>query len=135
MQRIIAMLPTYNEAENIGPLIDAILAQGPGLEALVVDDDSPDGTWRLVAERAANNPRVHLLRRMTDRGRGLAGIAGFREALRLGADAVIEMDADWSHDPKWIPSLVEGLKEADIVVGSRLVPGGGETGRPPGRRL
>ena len=133
--RIIAMLPTYNEAENIGPLIDAILAQGPELEALVVDDDSPDGTWRLVAEREKTDPRVHLLHRTTRRGRGLAGIAGFCEALRLGADAVIEMDADWSHDPRWIPSLIARSRHADVVIGSRLVPGGSEEGRPFVRRL
>jgi len=68
-------------------------------------------------------------------GRGLAGIAGFCEALRLGADAVIEMDADWSHDPRWIPSLIARSKNADVVIGSRLVPGGGEQGRTILRRL
>ena len=134
MPRIIAMIPTYNEAENIGPLIDAILAVGPELEALVVDDDSPDGTWRIVRDHAEANHRVHLLRRRTARGRGRAGIAGFREALRLGADWVLEMDADWSHDPKWIPSLIEKSRQADLVIGSRLIPGGGEEGRSVVRR-
>ena len=130
MARIIAMIPTYNEAENIGPLLDALLALSPEIEALVVDDNSPDGTWRLVAERCQRDARVHLLHRRQDKGRGLAGIAGFQEALRLGADAVIEMDADWSHDPKWIPSMIEAWRGgADIVIASRLVPGGGEEGR------
>lgn len=123
------MLPTYNEAENIGPLIDAILAQGPELEVLVVDDDSPDRTWKIVQEREKKDSRVHLLLRKTRRGRGLAGIAGFCEALRLGADAVIEMDADWSHDPKWIPAMIAQGRSADVVIGSRLAPGGGEEGR------
>ena len=75
MSRIFAMLPTYNESENIGPLLDAILALSPEMEALVVDDNSPDGTWRLVGERAKIEPRVHLLHRTRDKGRGLAGIA------------------------------------------------------------
>jgi dolichol-phosphate mannosyltransferase len=134
MSRIFAMLPTYNESENIGPLLDAILALSPEMEALVVDDNSPDGTWKIVGERAKADPRVHLLHRMRDKGRGLAGIAGFQEALRLGADAVVEMDADWSHDPKWIPSMIEAWRKGgDVVVASRLVPGGGESGRPASR--
>lgn len=126
---MIAMIPTYNEAENIGPLIDAILEQGPQWEALVVDDDSPDGTWKIVAGRAEKDPRVHLMHRTTDRGRGLAGIAGFRKALELGADWVLEMDADFSHSPRFIPDFVRASATADIVIGSRLVQGGGETGR------
>ena len=134
MPRIIAMIPTYNEAENIWGLMDAVLALGPEYEALVVDDHSPDGTWRIVEQRAREEPRIHLLHRMRKRGRGLAGIAGFREALRLGADLVVEMDADWSHDPRWIPPMVEAAAHADIVVGSRLVPGGGESGRSATRR-
>jgi len=124
-----AMLPTYNEAENIKPLVEEILALGPEYEALVVDDHSPDGTWRIVEEMAAVNRRVHLLHRTTDRGRGTAGAAGLREAVRLGADRVIEMDADFSHDPKFIPALVAAADSADVVIGSRLVKGGGETGR------
>ena len=134
MSRIIAMIPTYNEAENIWSLIDAVLALGPQYEVLVVDDHSPDGTWRIVRERAGRDPRIHLLHRMRRRGRGLAGIAGFREALRLGADLVVEMDADWSHDPARIPALVEAARRADLVIGSRRVAGGGETGRGAARR-
>ena len=137
MTRILAMIPTWNESENIGPLLDALLAVDPRLEALVVDDNSPDGTWRLVAERAAAEPRVHLLHRTRDKGRGLAGIAGFREAVRLGADWVVEMDADWSHDPKWIPDMLAASRAgggaADVVIGSRMVPGGGEAGRHAAR--
>lgn len=128
------MIPTYNEAENIEPLIDAILAHGPGWEVLVVDDDSPDGTWRLVAARAEADPRVHLLHRKGERGRGTAGIAGFRKALELGADGVLEMDADFSHDPRYIGDLVAASADADIVIGSRLVEGGGEAGRSFTRR-
>ena len=142
-QRIIAMLPTYNEAGNIRGLIEAILALGPDYQALVVDDDSPDGTWRIVEEAAAahrgeqpgdeSQPgRVHLVHRKHERGRGSAGVAGFVEALRLGADLIVEMDADWSHHPRFIPALVEAAQAsggADVVVGSRMVAGGGEVGR------
>lgn len=132
--RFMAMIPTYNEAENIGPLLEAILAAGSDWEALVVDDDSPDGTWKIVERRAAEEPRVHLLRRTTDRGRGLAGIAGFRRALELGADWVLEMDGDFSHDPRHIPEFVAACESADLIVGSRLVEGGGERGRSAFRR-
>lgn len=134
MARIIAMLPTYNEAENIDALIDALMHVDAQMEVLVVDDDSPDGTWRIVRDRAERDARVHLLHRKHDRGRGLAGIAGFREALRLGADWVVEMDADWSHDPKWLPGMLARRGEADVIVASRLVPGGSEEGRPRFRR-
>jgi dolichol-phosphate mannosyltransferase len=135
--KIIATLPTYNEAENIAPLIDEILALGPEYETLVIDDNSPDGTWKIVQELATQNPRVHLLHRTTERGRGTAGLAGFIRAREMGADAVVEMDADFSHRPSFIPSLVEPVRggAADLVIGSRLVAGGGERGRPLSRRM
>jgi len=127
-QRIIAMLPTYNEAGNIRGLIEAILALGPDYQALVVDDDSPDGTWRIVEEAAAAHPgRVHLVHRRSERGRGSAGVAGFVEALRLGADLIVEMDADWSHHPRFIPALVEAAQAAggpDVAAGSRMTGAG-----------
>ena len=131
--RVIAMLPTYDEAENIRELVEAILALGPRYEVLVVDDDSPDGTWRVVRELEGAHPaRVHLVRRIGERGRGSAGARGFREALAIGAGLVVEMDGDWSHHPRFIPALVaaaEAEPGADVVVGSRLVAGGGEVGR------
>jgi len=137
-ERIVAMLPTYNEAENICGLVRALLDLGPNYEVLVVDDDSPDGTWRIVEETGREFPgRVHLVRRMGERGRGSAGVRGFVEALRLGADLVVEMDADWSHHPRFIPEMVEaarGPRGADVVVGSRLAAGGGEVGRSPLRK-
>lgn len=135
--RIVATLPTYNEAENIAPLIDEILSLGEEYEVLVIDDNSPDGTWRIVQKIAAENSRVHLLHRTTERGRGTAGIAGFIWARDFGADAVVEMDADFSHHPRFIPSLLEPVRagKADLVVGSRLVKGGGEQGRPLSRRM
>lgn len=135
--RILATLPTYNESLNIRPLMAEILALGPEYEVLVIDDNSPDGTWRIVQELAADNPRIHLLHRTTEKGRGTAGLAGFRWARDHGADVVVEMDADFSHQPRFIPSLVEPVRagQADVVVGSRLIAGGGEVGRPLSRRL
>lgn len=133
--RIMAMLPTYNEAENIKPLIEEILALGPEYEALVADDNSPDGTWRIAGDMAKENPRVHLLHRTASKGRGTAGAEGLREAVRLGADRVIEMDADFSHHPRFIPALAEAAERADVVIGSRLVKGGGEKGRAPIRTM
>jgi dolichol-phosphate mannosyltransferase len=129
--KIIVTLPTYNESENIRPLITELLALGPEFEVLVIDDNSPDGTFRIVGEMAAAEPRVHLLHRVNEKGRGSAGLAGFAKARDMGADAVVEMDADFSHQPKFIPSLLEPVRsrEADVVIGSRLVSGGGEEGR------
>lgn len=133
--KIIATLPTYNESENILPLIEALLAVSKNVEVLVIDDNSPDGTWELVGKRAETDPRVHLLHRTTDRGRGSAGVAGFREALSLGAELIVEMDADWSHHPRFLRDLLEASRRADVVIGSRLVRGGGEVGRSPVRTL
>ena len=127
--RIFATIPTYNEASNILPLIDSLLKTSRYLEVLVIDDNSPDGTWRVVKDLAEKSPRVHLLHRVHERGRGTAGIAGFKKALELGADLVIEMDGDWSHHPRFIRPLLKASRQADVVIGSRLVPGGGETGR------
>lgn len=135
--KILATLPTYNEAGNIRPLIDELLATNPQLHVLVVDDNSPDNTWRIVQQIAAENPRVHLIHRTHERGRGTAGIAAFIHARDQAYDIAIEMDADYSHHPRFIPSLIKPLHDdqADIVVGSRLIPGGGETGRHGARRL
>jgi dolichol-phosphate mannosyltransferase len=124
MNKIIAMIPTYNEGGHIRDLIDEILAQDPRMEVLVVDDDSPDGTWQVVGDVAGQDPRVHLLRRTRGRGRGASGIDGFQRALDLGADAVIEMDGDFSHDPRDIPRFIQAIGAADLVVGSRAVAGG-----------
>jgi len=131
--RIWATLPTYNESGNIEGLIRALLELRKDLGVVVVDDDSPDGTWRIV-ERLATEvaDRVVLVHRVNERGRGSAGVAGFRRALELGAEYVIEMDADWSHHPRFIPPMLDaamGREGADVVVGSRLVRGGGERGR------
>ncbi len=127
--KIMAMLPTYNEAENIKPLIEEILSLRDDMEVVVVDDNSPDGTWRIVKEMSESNQRVHLVHRVNEKGRGSAGIAGFLYAVENDADYIVEMDADFSHNPKYIPIFIEKIQDCDVVIGSRLIKGGGEVGR------
>jgi dolichol-phosphate mannosyltransferase len=124
VDRALVVIPTYNEAGTIETLVDAVLAQDPRLEVLVVDDGSPDGTGELVAGRAAAEPRVHLLRRPGKAGIGSAYLAGFRFGLERGHAAVFTMDGDGSHDPKVLPAMLAALEAADMVIGSRYVPGG-----------
>lgn len=124
-----AMVPTYNESGNIERLITEILAQGDDVGVVVVDDDSPDGTWKIVEEYSKRDPRVHLLRRIGRRGRGTAGIEGFQYAVKQGVDFVIEMDADFSHNPSYISGFLREMGDCDLLIGSRMVKGGGETGR------
>lgn len=124
------MIPTYNEKENIGNLINRILElKIKNLHIVVVDDNSPDGTWKIVQNISKKKKNVHLLLRKIKRGRGYAGKDGFIYCLRHGADTVIEMDADMSHDPKYIPLMLKELKNADLVLGSRRVKGSKEIGR------
>lgn len=131
----IVMLPTYNEAENIGPVVSAILAADPRLHVLVVDDDSPDGTAGIVQGIARGEPRVQLLLRTERRGRGYAGAEGLRLCAAQGFDPIVEMDADFSHDPADLPRLLEAAERHDVVLGSRRVAGGAERGRGPLRRF
>jgi dolichol-phosphate mannosyltransferase len=135
--KVAVMIPTYNERENIGGLIQDILSLpiGGPLAVLVVDDDSPDGTADVVNEIGRRDPRVRLLLRKEKRGRGLAGIAGLAKALELGAEYVVEMDGDGSHQPAYIARLLEAAREHDLVLGSRFVEGGRDADRPPQRRL
>ncbi len=133
--KVMVIIPTYNERENIIPLLDEIMNLKENIEILVVDDNSPDGTWKIVEDYAKKNSKLHLLRRTLERGRGLAGIAGFKHALENKADYVVEMDGDLSHDPKYIPEFLKKIKDCDVVIGSRLLPGGGEVGRGFLRRL
>ncbi len=134
--RTVVVVPTYNERENIEDLVVALLDLGiAGLEVVVVDDGSPDGTGDAVRAIAARRPGVHLLARTGERGRGAAGRDGFLRALELGADRIVEMDADFSHDPRRVPDLLARLESgADVVLGSRFVDGGGERGRGALRR-
>ncbi len=131
--RIVCTLPTYNEAGNIEALARELLALGPEFEVLVIDDHSPDGTWRIVEELAVKEPRIQLLHRTTERGRGRAGREGFVRALAAGADIVIEMDADFSHHPRHVPEMIAKLTEPGdrygLVLGSRAVAGGQDADR------
>jgi dolichol-phosphate mannosyltransferase len=125
------ILPTYNEAENIEAIVAAALPQlaSTGLDhrVLVVDDGSPDGTGEIADRLAAENARVEVLHRTSKDGIGPAYLAGFARALAGGADLVMEMDSDFSHDPADIPRLVAAAERADLVLGSRYVSGGGVT--------
>ena len=130
------ILPTYNEAGNIERMVEAV---GPKLSAddriLIVDDNSPDGTGRIADGLVAVDPRVEVLHRPGKQGLGPAYIAGFRRALEGGAGLVVQMDADFSHDPAYLPRLIAASALADLVVGSRYVPGGGITEWGAARRL
>jgi dolichol-phosphate mannosyltransferase len=121
------VLPTYNEADNLVGISAAILAALPGATLLVVDDGSPDGTGALADGLASKDPRVRVCHRAAKQGLGRAYLEGFRIALAGGASAVVQMDADWSHDPKALPSLIApiGAGTADLVIGSRYTKGGG----------
>jgi dolichol-phosphate mannosyltransferase len=119
----LVIVPTYNERENVGRLIERILEADRRLEVLVVDDASPDGTAEAVAVAAAANPRVHLLRRDAKLGLGTAYIAGFRWALERDYQYVFEMDADFSHDPGFLPRFLAAAADADLVLGSRYLDG------------
>lgn len=134
--RSVVFIPTYNEAENIERLVREIRRTVPEMEVLVVDDESPDGTGVIVDRLAAADPRVHVLHRPPPRGRGLAGRDGYLRGLTMGADAVLEMDADFSHDPALLPDFLKRLEQgADVVLGSRFVPGGRDVDRSWGRRV
>jgi len=126
MVKTYVVIPTYNEAGNIGPMAEALFDLGiDGLEVLIVDDGSPDGTGQIADQIAARHPdQFHVMHRQGARGLGLAYIAGFRWALDHGADYVIQMDCDFSHSPFYIPQFLEHIQEYDVVVGSRYVQGG-----------
>jgi len=126
--RALVCLPTYDERENLVPIVEAILANLPGADVLVIDDNSPDGTGKLADEFAARDPRVKVLHRAGKEGLGKAYLAGFAWALERDYAYVIEMDADFSHDPKRLPALLQGAHEAELALGSRYVPGGGTVG-------
>jgi dolichol-phosphate mannosyltransferase len=124
-RRALVCLPTYDERENLAPMVEAVLAAAPGVEILVVDDNSPDGTGRLADELAATRPRLHVLHRAGKEGLGKAYLAAFAWALQRDYGLVLEMDCDFSHDPRYLPAMLAAAEEADLVLGSRYVAGGG----------
>jgi len=123
--KALVVIPTYNELENIGPLTTALFRLPIHFDILVVDDSSPDMTGHLVAKLASGEPRLHLLTREKKEGLGRAYVAGFEWGLQKGFDIIVEMDADFSHRPEDLVKILEGMKTADFVVGSRYVAGGG----------
>lgn len=123
MQRILVVVPTYNEADNLPLLVPRILEQDPRLEVLVVDDNSPDGTGKLADELALSAGRMHVLHRERKQGLGPAYRDGLLRALELGADAVVQMDADFSHPPDALPLLLREIEAHDVVLGSRYLRG------------
>lgn len=125
MDRLAIVIPTYNERENIGSLVDSILGLGLDICVIIVDDNSPDGTGSLVDELASKHAGVHVIHRPSKLGLGTAHIAGMKAALNINATHVVTMDADFSHHPRYLPDVVDSLREFDVVIGSRYVPGGG----------
>jgi dolichol-phosphate mannosyltransferase len=122
------ILPTYNEAQNLERLVGAVRERLPkSRRVLIVDDSSPDGTGEIADRLAAAHEDVSVLHRQPKEGLGPAYLAGFRQALTAGAELIVEMDADFSHDPAYLPQLLRAVQDADLVIGSRYVPGGGVT--------
>ena len=130
--KTVVVIPTYDEKDNVAPMAAAVL-QTEGVELLFVDDNSPDGTGAAIEELMKAEPRLHCLHRKQKEGLGRAYVAGFARALELGAEKIVQMDCDFSHDPKDIPRLMAG--GADLVIGSRYVKGGATPGWPFKRRL
>ena len=124
--KLTVVIPTYNEAENVGPMTAALFELNvPTLDILIVDDESPDGTGRIADDLAVRHPgRLHVLHRTGPRGLGRAYVDGFRWALEHGADFIVQMDCDFSHSPGYVPQFLDHVRDYDVVVGSRYVSGG-----------
>jgi dolichol-phosphate mannosyltransferase len=121
--KALVIIPTYNERENVVPLLERVFAQNLDIQVLIVDDNSPDGTGAIADQAAARDPRVHVMHRASKQGLGSAYVAGFRYALERDYEAVFEMDADFSHSPDSLPEFLRDLEEADLVLGSRYLYG------------
>ncbi len=136
MNPALVIIPTYNERDNLGPISTAALAADPRVDVLVVDDNSPDGTGQLADELAAKEPRIRVLHREKKEGLGRAYLAAFKWALEKKYQYIIEMDADFSHDPRYLPTLIdEAASGTDLVLGSRYVTGGGTVNWGVARQL
>jgi dolichol-phosphate mannosyltransferase len=133
--QVLVIIPTYNERDNVEPIIARVAASVADAHVLIVDDGSPDGTGKIADELASADPRVHVLHRTTKTGLGGAYIAGFGWGLEHGYGVLVEMDADGSHAPEQLPRLLGALQAADLVVGSRWVPGGTVVNWPKSREL
>ena len=136
MSQALICMPTYNESENLPNIIPAIFEEVPDVHILIIDDGSPDGTGDLADAMAAEDQRVHVLHRQTKEGLGPAYVAGFRWALEQDRyDVILEMDADFSHQPKYLPEIIRQTEHYDVVVGSRYIAGGGTSDWGLVRRL
>ena len=133
--RILVIVPTYNESENLERIVERVRVAVPAAQVLVADDASPDGTGEIADKLAALDPCVHVLHRRGKEGLGAAYLAGFGWALERGYDVVVEMDADGSHQPEQLPTLLDRLVDADVVLGSRWVRGGSVVNWPRSRQL
>lgn len=133
--RTLITIATYNEIDNLPPLVEAILAVAPQVDLLVIDDNSPDGTGRWCDEQALKDKRIHCLHRAGKLGLGTATIAGMRYAIEHGYELMLNMDADFSHHPRYVPALLAGMETADVTIGSRYVSGGGVKDWPLRRKL
>jgi dolichol-phosphate mannosyltransferase len=123
MSKALVIVPTYNEKENIERIVPEILDKDPSIDILIVDDNSPDGTGKIADKLSSENKRILVLHREKKSGLGTAYLAGFKHALKKGYDYIFEMDADFSHDPSYLPRFLEAMKESDLVLGSRYVSG------------
>lgn len=134
--RVLILVPTYNERENTPALVMQVRAVVPQAHILVVDDNSPDGTGKLADDIASRDSQVHVLHRPGKQGLGRAYVAAFEWGLKEGYDALIQMDADFSHDPKYLPTMISTLEQgADVAIGSRYVAGGGTLNWGPVRKI
>jgi dolichol-phosphate mannosyltransferase len=134
-ESVLVVMPTYNEAQSLPGVLNRLTAAVPEVHVLVVDDNSPDGTGQIADDLAAADPRIQVLHRTAKEGLGAAYLAGFAWGIEHGYDVLVEMDADGSHRPEDLPRLLAGLPEADLVLGSRWVPGGAVVNWPASRRL
>jgi dolichol-phosphate mannosyltransferase len=128
-------MATYNERDNLARLVQEIHAAVPEVDVLVIDDNSPDGTGRLADELRAADPRIHVIHRQGKLGLGTAILAGMAYAIKHDYDLFVNMDADFSHHPRYLPALLEGMAQRDVMIGSRYIPGGGTVNWPLSRRL
>ncbi|AXE38882.1 polyprenol monophosphomannose synthase [Acidipropionibacterium virtanenii] len=135
LSRVLVIIPTYNEAENIEAIVSRLRRADPGVDVLVADDNSPDGTGGIADSLAEADPQIHVMHRRGKEGLGAAYLAGFHQGLDEGYDVLVEMDADGSHQPEQLPLLLDALEHADMVKGSRYVPGGRVVNWPKSREL
>ena len=126
--RLLVSMATYNEVDNLRPLVASVREFAPQAAILVIDDNSPDGTGRLADELASTLPEIHVIHRAGKQGLGTAMLAAIRFAIEHGYDYLLNLDADFSHPPRFIPAILEGMRDHDVMIGSRYVPGGGVEG-------